>query len=48
MLFVNDASVTNLTILMRTKRPRTVKMTLNRQIVSRKLLVVLPLIVNRQ
>ena len=48
MLFVNDASVINLIILTRRKRHRTVKMVLNRQIVSRKLLVVLPLTVNRQ
>ena len=48
MLFVNDASVINLMILTSTKRPRAVKMILNRQIVSRKLLVVLPLAVNCQ
>ena len=48
MLFVNDASVTNMIILTRTKRLRTVKMILNRQIVSRKLFVILPLTVNRQ
>ena len=48
MLFVNDASVINLIILTRRKRPRTEKMVLNRQIVFRKLLVVLPLTVNRQ
>ena len=48
MLFVNDASVTNLIILTRTKRPRTVKMVLNCQIVSRTLLVALPLTINRR